>query len=233
MIKEALQYLIGLGKNEIAEINGQKYTTCNITHVKQPVPSAIEISTLTGLVDYIKSSIDKHASEKLLIHVASPTMVYACSGLKTDVNRDYYLNCFALIPKIPFDIFHDVEKFNILLQSCFIGNDDTEAVLKVIGNIKEENVRQACDDGISQVVTAKVGIARVSDVTVPNPVVLRPYRTFTEVEQPESKFVFRMQDGPKAALFEADGGEWKGKAMLNIKEYLEFELNGCNVKIIA
>ncbi len=57
-----------------------------------------------------------------------------------------------------------------------------------------------------------------------------------EVEQPESKFVFRMRkgvDGPEAALFEADGGAWKIEAMKRIKEYLEGQLQGTDVKIIA
>lgn len=49
-----------------------------------------------------------------------------------------------------------------------------------------------------------------------------------------SKFVFRMQDGPRAALFEADGGEWRLATMLRIKKYLQEQLQGHeNVKILA
>jgi hypothetical protein len=55
-------------------------------------------------------------------------------------------------------------------------------------------------------------------------VVLAPYRTFVEVTQPESDFVFRMQNGPRCALFEADGGAWKLTAMRHIKEYLQAAL---------
>ena len=48
--------------------------------------------------------------------------------------------------------------------------------------------------------------------------------------QPESQFVFRMKedkyDGVQCALFEADGGAWKLKAMENIKEYFDRELDG-------
>ena len=71
-----------------------------------------------------------------------------------------------------------------------------------------------------------MGIASKSDAVVPNPVKLRPYRTFVEVEQPVSEFVFRMKDnnGITCALFEADGGAWKNTAMRNIKNYLESEL---------
>ena len=34
----------------------------------------------------------------------------------------------------------------------------------------------------------------LADVIVPNPVLLAPYRTFQEIEQPFSNFVFRMAD---------------------------------------
>ena len=37
----------------------------------------------------------------------------------------------------------------------------------------------------------------LADVIVPNPVKLRPYRTFAEIEQPESSYVFRIKDGDR------------------------------------
>lgn len=56
---------------------------------------------------------------------------------------------------------------------------------------------------------------------------LRPYRTFREVEQPASEFVFRLRslngEVPWCALFEADGGKWKLDAVLKIKAWLEAE----------
>ena len=72
---------------------------------------------------------------------------------------------------------------------------------------------------------------------MPNPCVLRPIRTFTEVKQPKSAFVFRMEQGSNetvnAALFEADGGAWKIEAMENIKDYLRAELKDTGVKVIG
>lgn len=92
------------------------------------------------------------------------------------------------------------------------------------------------DDGITQRVTAKSGISLSKTVKVPNPVRLMPYRTFTEVAQPESAFVFRMRkDGSSisAALFEADGNAWKNEAILNIKEFFKSSLSGEDVIILA
>lgn len=97
-------------------------------------------------------------------------------------------------------------------------------LLKVVGNVKEENVRETGDNGIAQAVTIKTGVASAADVLVPNPVSLAPYRTFLEVEQPASSFIFRMKDGPSGAIFEADGGAWRNQAIANVREYLATEL---------
>ena len=68
-----------------------------------------------------------------------------------------------------------------------------------------------------------VGVASKSDVIVPNPVFLAPYRTFQEIEQPFSNFVFRMADKqtPAFSLIEAEGGVWKNEAVSRIKEYFK------------
>lgn len=83
-------------------------------------------------------------------------------------------------------------------------------------------------------VTIKTGVASVAEAQVPNPVTLAPYRTFPEIEQVESKFIFRMKEGPRAAIFEADGGAWKNETMFLIKEYLKDELKDLDyVKVIS
>jgi hypothetical protein len=246
-LKSALEYLVALGRTEILEIQGQKYSTKDIHHVKYPSPAALGITTLSGLVDYIKSGIDldakvyepnegdcdKGEADDLLIQVISPTKVKLLSPILSDESRDCYIECAALTPDITFNRFIDIENFNIMVQSCFEPAGDVAAVLEVAANIKEEEVKESIDDGVTQEVTIKAGIQRLKSVVVPNPVMLRPFRTFLEVEQPESKFVFRMKNGPQAALYEADGGAWRSEAMKNIKEYLEKELQGYSTKVIS
>jgi hypothetical protein len=69
MIEAALRYLIGLGKNEIVEVNGHKYSTKSLNFVGAPSPDALSVTTLSSLVDYIKSGLDKKSSDNLLIQV--------------------------------------------------------------------------------------------------------------------------------------------------------------------
>lgn len=232
--KEALEYLVGLGKNELEEINGQTYSTKRLQMVQEPIPAELEVTTLTGLVDYLKNDLDNR-SEKFIVHVESPKKVSLYSPLRKDAARENYIICRALTPdNIQFDRFLNTEEFNIMLQSSFVENQDRSLLLKVTGCVKDEAVKQIGDDGVSQAATIKTGVASVNDVKIPNPVVLAPFRTFPEIKQPESKFIFRMQSGPRAAIFEADGGAWRNEAMNSIKNYLGEQLKDVkNVQIIA
>lgn len=218
MIKEALQYLVGLGSAEIHEENGQTYSDKQLHLLEEPVATPFIVHSLSGLVDYLKSEFD--GNEPVVIHIESPTSVRVASQLNRDSDRDFFISAQALIPDFYFDHWYNTEDFNIKLQSCFVKSDDRDVMLKVVGNIKEDNVKNVSDDGVSQAVVAKTGVASVGNVEVPNPVELAPYRTFLEVVQPNSDFVFRMKDGPRCALFEADGGAWKQMAIENIKDYL-------------
>jgi len=123
--------------------------------------------------------------------------------------------------------YYDQERFLIELQANFVETDDLITIMQVAGNIKSGTTANYSDDGVSQKTTIKTGV-ELADVIVPNPVKLRPYRTFAEIEQPESSYVFRIKDaerGPAFKLVEADGGLWKNAVMKKIKEYLEFELS--------
>ncbi|GGJ61788.1 hypothetical protein [Virgibacillus salexigens] len=222
MIREALQYLISQGQANILKENGQAFSDKPLHLVENPTSKAMNVHTLSGLVGYLKSEFD--GKDPVIVHVLSPTEVIVTSPLNGDAKRDYYIKAEALLPTFHFDRFYDTDKFNIKLQSVFVKNEDRDLMLKVVGNITEDQVKTVKDDGVSQAVVAKVGVASVGNVEVPNPVLLAPYRTFLEVIQPESEFVFRMQSGPECALFEADGGAWKNEAIDNIKGYLEASL---------
>jgi hypothetical protein len=232
--KEALEYLVGLGETKIVDVAEQHYSTKQLHHVKMPKPIQLRTTTLTALVDYIKLGIDEKFS-KLLVHIISPSEVALYSELRADAERVCYMECEALTPNnIKYNNFLETESFNIMLQSSFVDNEDKSILLKVTGNVKEENVQHTGDDGVSQAVAIRTGVASIATVKVPNPVVLAPFRTFPEINQPESKFIFRMQSGPKAALYEADGGAWRNEAMDRIKDYLQDMLADIeNVEIIS
>jgi hypothetical protein len=226
MIKEALQYLIALGNAEQRKVGNQDFSTQPLHLIKQPTPAAIVVRSLSGMVEYLKSEFDELVDDErtLMVHVESPTDVVVFSTFNNDMVRNTLIQAKALLPEYRYGNWYDAEEFNIKLQSVFVPNNDRATMLKVVGNIKEENVNSFGDDGVSQKVTAKTGVATIAEVPVPNPVLLKPFRTFVEVPQPESEFVFRMRTGPSCALFEADGGAWKVEAMDNVRDYLTEKL---------
>lgn len=235
MIKEALQYIVGLGKAEVKEYtlpDGKKgmYSDKPLHRLEMPVPVAerLYLHTLTGLVDYIKSNTDTMA-EKMVVEVQSPTKVHLYSQLNSKRNREYLIEVDAMLPDFAFDVYQDHESFCVGLQSKFLQAGDRELVLKFAGTVENGTVAQYSDDGVTQKATIKTGLASKGAAIVPNPVRLAAYRTFLEVDQPESLFIFRMKERAgeiNCALFEADGGAWKMEAMQNIKAYLQEELEG-------
>ncbi|WP_409068879.1 hypothetical protein ACFLKC_14190 [Clostridium caseinilyticum] len=234
--REALEYLVNLGekRDPIIQLDQGTFSTKGLDRVTGPLADTLTVSTLTGLVDYIKANIDILPGQ-LLVQVKSYDEVRLYSPLNPDREREEYIRAKAILPNnIYYDRFIGSEEFNIMLQSSFVDVGDKEVLLKYTGLIKDEAVKSTGDDGVSQAVTIKTGVASVGQAVVPNPVTLAPYRAFPEIEQPLSRFIFRMQEGPKAAIFEADGGAWRNEAMRRIKAYLEEELKGIqNINIIS
>lgn len=227
MIKEALQYIVGLQQPKIIESGARRYTDANLRLMDEELRAEhIEMSTLSGLVDYIKAGVDDMA-ERMLVQVVSPTEVRLISQLDFDRKRECLVKVKAEIPEFSYGRFISTEAFLIGIRSKFIQNEGAEAILRFAGTVENGTVASYGDDGISQTATVKKGIASKETALVPNPVKLRPFRTFTEVTQPESEFVFRMRGSEgdvTCAIFEADGGAWKREAMKNIKQHLEVEL---------
>lgn len=240
MIKNALQYIIGLNKPEVLDIGGETYSDKSLYRISHnPKAATIEMFTLSSLIDYIKSNIDTMA-DKMIVHIQSPTRIEFYSRLDDERQREYMVVVNAQVPEFRFNQFSGHEAFCINLQSKFIDETDTDRalLLKFAGTVESGTVAEYGDDGVTQKATVKTGIASKGEAVVPSPVTLKPFRTFVEVDQPLSKFIFRMKedkyDGVQCALFEADGGAWKIEAMKNIKAYLETELADVeNITIIS
>jgi hypothetical protein len=233
MIKAAIEKILSLGGSK-AEVIADRFYQNGPTGIMPLVPPKAEtliINTLTGIIDYgITTSVK-------MIHIFDHKTVMVIEKDYHDdwLTRSTYLKAVHESPVYQFGAFMNVESFIINLQAMFVQDENTDKLFRVVGNIKEEAVMNFSDDGITQGVTAKSGISTVSLVQVPNPVTLRPYRTFMEIEQPASTFVFRMRGEkgapPSCGLFEADGRMWRLQAISSIKFWLEQRLPG--VKIIA
>ena len=238
--KETLEYVVGLADPVIKVINGESYADRELIHIDvvnppNPFAQKINVKTLSSIVDLIKNEMNGF-DLPLIVKVCDYKTVVVMSAMdKFDKSRETCFVADAELPHLTFDNFFDVSQMIIMLKSKFVQTTPVLDFVKLIGNIKEENVKETGDSGISQSVVVKKGIAMSENVTAPSIISLKPFRTFLEVEQPESEFFVRLKDGPEVALFEADGGAWKLEAMRNIQQYLVDALCDLhpNVYIIA
>ena len=239
MEKEAVSKIAELAKATIFDIGEHKYSDKKLHRIDPPGASPLTTMTLTAIVDYCKNHVADFAGtngDDPVIHVAAPDKVNV-HGKLDSVHRSR--ECF-LVSQVNHEIFkfgqeYDSERFIVALQSLFVQDETTAAIMKLVGNIQHESSIKVEDDGVTQRATARTGLAKVEEVAVPNPVTLRPLRTFPEIDQPESKFVLRMK-GDRGnfycSLHEADGGTWSSKAVIGIKAFLEGKLDE-TAKIIA
>lgn len=238
MIKNALRYLMEeMAPAQLHSIDGKIFSDKPLTRISHnPKAKALQMTTLTSLVEYIRKSGEPYAYTRYFVHVESPTCVELYSELDDDRVRECLVQVNANLPKFPFNQFMGHEEFCINLQSKFMDAEDRGLMLKFAGTVEAGTVSEYGDDGVTQKATIKTGIASKGEALIPNPVKLVAYRTFLEVEQPECQYIFRMKDdkfkGIQCALFEADGGAWERRAMDAIKEYLDSELVGIENLII-
>ena len=229
MIKDALEYIVGMKKPNITEIGGQTYSDKKLERISyEPHIEPFKLSTLDSLIKYIKSDLVVPVTP-FFLHIVSEKSVKMLSTLDSDKHRECLAVVDAEVPRFEFGAYIPQENFCINLKTKFIQNEDRELLVSFAGNVEDKTVAEYGDDGISQKATVKTGVASKTETIVPSPVHLKPYRTFDEIDQPESDFIFRIKsdkfDGITCALFSADGGAWRTEAKQRIKEYLNNELS--------
>lgn len=216
-LNEALMQVAENIQNPNTEATTKRQITVNIKF------TPIKTTTLTSLVDYIKESREE-LRDRMIIQVVSATKVLLYSGLLAERDRETLFEVNALLPQFEYGREYDQESFLVAMQSCFQKTDDREAVTIMASNIVNTQQGTFSDDGVSQQAIIKTGVTTKDAAFVPNPVSLIPYRTFLEVPQPASDFVFRISEGrggaPAFKLVAADGGLWKSQAVDNVKNYL-------------
>lgn len=222
---------------ELKEVKGEKYSPVQLSRVySDPRPKSITVKSLTGIIDYLETNIDDLDMKELLIHVVDHKNVYVYTNVHGEKNDRHIVMTAELdgLEPFPFERYLGQETFIIKCRSMFVPTDDMAAIIKYTAKIDTEAVVRTEDDGISQNVNIKKGVSGVKTEreSIPSLVKLKPFRTFPEVDQPESEFLFRMDSGDgsaKCALFDADGGAWKNEARKNIADFF----SSCGVAVIA
>lgn len=244
MIKAAIEKIEQMAKPNTLYIGDEVFADKKLYRLEKELNAEpIRLTTLAGLVEYLKTCGDDMKDMNpgnYFVRIAGPTKVEVISKLNRDRERETLVVCDAEVPKIPFEHFVDNEQMVITVQSMFVDEPektDKALILKFAGTATNGSVKEYDDDGVTQKATVRQGVASKVEAIVPSPCTLRPFRTFIEIEQPASQFIFRMREGGNgnitSALIEADGGAWKIKARESIKKYLEEKLEGMQIPIIG
>jgi len=221
-------------KDPVIDINGRKYQCDGYKAVTEPTVKPLSTHTLKGIVDAVISGFEPEI-EKLYIYISGHKEVYLQSqAFGPFLQRHILIESEAYVTDFRFGGEYETEQFIIALNSQFIQNDDRDAILKFSSRITKETSGTLSDDGISQKMEVKQGISLREKVEVKNPFSLKPYRTFPEIEQPASDFIFRVRDQGghvTCSLHEADGAKWKIEAIEKIKAF--FAKTIPNIPVIA
>ncbi len=224
MDRSFVEKIAEMAAPNITDIDGFKFTDKGLSAIKGPCVSTLEFNTIRGMTELVKRELEAFGNV-VIVNVRNHKTVEAYSGIRVNdrIREVPYISTAELI-NISFDRWLPYEDMMIMLKSRFVETPELLQVVQLLGTITNEKSAQAVDDGFTQTVVVRKGIA-LKDNKVVKPIVkLKPYRTFNEVEQPESEFLLRLSENGTVALFEADGGAWKLEARRNIASYIKEEL---------
>lgn len=224
---------LAVAAGETVIVGGVEYSAANLKPIiSEWQPKALPISTLTAFAEYIKRNPEGLKIEDLFVHIDDPATVRLLGKFEgTEKKRPEFVTASMPAAKeFNFGSYMNAEEMTIALRTLFVPNDDLTEIVYLLTKIDISNGISIGDDGISQNIEVKKGISgAVKDgKTTKGFYRLRPYRTFLEIEQPESEFLFRLKIGnngePIAALYTAGGNMWHLTAIESIRVWLSENL---------
>ena len=180
-------------------------------------PRLTELKEIGILCKLIRTELEK-VGTTIMVQVKSNDTVEVMTTYLSDFSRNTLYRAKADAPGLRTG-FRGREVALIELRSLCIPNEGTAYLLDLLSRMTNENSVSTNDNGVTQTVEARQGVALNAVVEIKPRVMLRPFRTFLEVEQPESEFLLRVDPDEGIGFFEADGGIWKLEAKKNIADY--------------
>lgn len=224
MLAKFVEKLLETATPKTYVVDGRTYSNETLFEVKpdKSRPSCFRVHSLAAIVELIKTERG-NGQTPLFVSVDDATSVAVYGTYNDDMTRDLLYEADSDVPGFRGG-FRSVEEAVIQLRSLYVPGDGLTYVLDLLSRIGKNDSIQLTDNGVTQNVEAAQGVALKAAEKIKPRVKLRPFRTFLEVEQPESDFLLRVDADKGVGLFEADGGVWKLEAKRNIAEYFNREL---------
>jgi len=212
-------------------VGGEDYSTAPLHNLPLPIEPpfpTVNLATLDSLVEYVAANRDSSAQADTQITCGAQIVQLISPPFGENRRRDTLAKVECARRQLHHNAYLDLENFRLQLLTQYAATADRATLLEFVSKISDSNVTTSEDDGVSQSVTAKVGVASFGQAQVPSPVSLAPIRTFEELEQPVGQFVFRLQKSksgglPESGLFEIDTN-WQRKAAVAAVAYLKAKL---------
>ncbi len=188
-------------------------------------PDTLPLHSLDALVKLVRTEAAKVQTP---LYITIPDhMTVRCFG-QPDPGARYFRQVYyeakaTDVPGWGEKVQLGFEEAQIAMRTRFQETADTIYALKLLSDICCGAKVVYNDNGIATTVTTQKGVALQSNEQIRPIITLKPYRTFQEVEQPESIFLIRVNERG-ISFTEADGGMWKLKARQIVKAFLEEQL---------
>lgn len=225
-IVREIREIVEDNKVQIIKEGDRVFSTKNLNEIRphKDVAAKVVFSDLSSIVEIVKREYTRFTCP-LYINIENEKTVFVLTSLDSEKDREIPYAAEAESSKFRFGSQYDYENFVISIRSLFAQSEDTQNLLELLRKVSNVESVEMEDDGVTQKVTAQQGAMLARDIKVSPIRKLAPFRTFLEVEQPASEFLFRVSKENTFALYEADGGAWKIKAKNNIRKFFEEALS--------
>ena len=232
MLQKFIEHIQKTTKPLIATVDSSTFRITSDGDVKELLPTIfhpniLTLNSLDALVKMVKTEAPRYTEVPLYITIPDHLKVQCFT--QPDPDKRYFRQFFyevnaTDVPGWAEKITLGFEEAQIALRTRFQETPDTLYAMKLVSDISLGAKVVYNDNGIATTITTQKGVALQTNEQIRPLVKLRPYRTFQEVEQPESIFLIRVSDRG-ISFIEADGGMWRLAARETVKKFLEEKLS--------
>lgn len=231
MLKEFVEHLQNTAQPKLEKIGASTFAIFPGGHVQEvretiDHPDTLPLTSLDALVKLVRTEAMVSTDKPLYITIPDHLTV-RCFTQPEPTERFYRETFYEAkatdVPGWDAKVQLPFEEMQIALRTRFQETQDAVYAMKLLSDITTGGKITYNDNGIATSVVTKKGIDLQANELIRPIVTLKPYRTFQEVEQPESTFLIRVSERG-ITFIESDGGMWKLHARETVKEFLEAAL---------
>lgn len=159
MLAKMIDKIVSLKETKIFEINGQTYADASLTRIPPHVdrPDCISVSGLDSICKLIRTELEK-VDTTIMVQVKSNDTVEVMTTYLSDFSRNTLYRAKADAPGLRTG-FRGREVALIELRSLCIPNEGTAYLLDLLSRMTNENSVSTNDNGVTQTVEARQGVA--------------------------------------------------------------------------